>query len=96
MSSNTAGKTSRVRAFLFSNRYFLIFLAVGLFFRFWNIYQRLYFIWDQGRDAWMLQRLAHGELTLIGPTSGVPGFFLGPLWYYIGLPGYFLGGGNPI
>ncbi|HZZ98662.1 MAG TPA: hypothetical protein VFG51_01890, partial [Candidatus Saccharimonadia bacterium] len=47
-------------------------------------------------DAWMLQRLAHGELTLIGPTSGVPGFFLGPLWYYIGLPGYFLGGGNPI
>lgn len=43
----------------------------------------------------MLQRIAHGDLVLLGPTSGILGFFLGPLWFYAGLPGYILSGGNP-
>ncbi len=37
-----------------------------------------------------------GDLTLIGPTTGLQGLFLGPLWYYIGVPGFLLSGGSPI
>lgn len=77
------------------NRSLIIYLAIGLFFRLVNLEQRLFFIWDQGRDAWVLERITQGDLTLVGPTSGLPGFFLGPLWYYVGLPGYLLSGGNP-
>lgn len=73
----------------------LVILAVALFFRFYNYHNSLYFIYDQGRDAWKLQEIATGNLTLIGPTTGLPGFFLGPLWYYIGVPGYILSQGSP-
>jgi hypothetical protein len=31
----------------------------------------------------------------VGPTSGLPGFFLGPLWFYVGFIGYLLSNGNP-
>jgi len=60
-----------------------------------NFTNFLYFTWDQGRDAWMLRHILQGDFTLIGPTSGLQGFFLGPLWYYLGVPGYVLTRGNP-
>lgn len=78
---------SKKKWFFFS----LLALAV-IFFRY---RQLLFFTWDQGRDAFKLASLAAGDLTLIGPTSGLQGFFLGPLWYYAGLPGFWLGQGSP-
>jgi len=51
----------------------LFFLAV--FVRFYNYPNFLYFINDQGRDALKLQSIVSGDLTLIGPTSGLAGFF---------------------
>ncbi len=39
--------------------------------------------------------MSHGHFVLVGPTTGLGGFFLGPLWYYVGLPGFLLSGGNP-
>jgi hypothetical protein len=77
------------------HRDFWIFLLLSVIARFWNLTNSLYFIWDQGRDAWAIQRILSGDITLIGPTSGLQGFFLGPLWFYAGVPGYFLSGGNP-
>ncbi len=77
------------------NWQFLLYLLGGLFLRFWNFQNSLYFIYDQGRDAWVFDKIAHGHPVLVGPTSGLAGFFLGPLWYYIGLPGYILSRGNP-
>jgi hypothetical protein len=73
----------------------ILFIIAGIFLRFYNYQHSLYFIYDQGRDAWVLERMAHGKLSLIGPTSGLPGFFIGPFWYYVGMMGYFLGAGNP-
>ncbi len=73
---------------------FLIF-CLAVFVRLYNYPDFLYFIYDQGRDAWKLQEIVSGNLTLIGPTSGLEGFFLGPLWYYLGVPGYVLFGGSP-
>ncbi len=74
---------------------FVIYFLINIFLRFWNFQHTLYFIYDQGRDAWVLDRIAQGHPVLVGPTSGLSGFFLGPLWYYMGLPGYFLSRGNP-
>ncbi len=73
----------------------LAVLCFAIFARVYNFENSLYFIYDQGRDAWKLREMAGGDLTLIGPTSGLPGFFLGPLWYYVGLPGYVLFAGSP-
>lgn len=70
------------------------FFLITLFFRFFNIYERLYFIWDQGRDAWAIQKIIEGDLVLIGPTSGIQGFFLGPLWFYLGSIGHLLTSGS--
>lgn len=54
------------------------------------------FVYDQGRDAIEVQKILNGDLTLIGPTTGLFGVFLGPFTYYLLVPPYFLGGGNPI
>lgn len=71
----------------------LFFLAV--FVRFYNYENFLFFINDQGRDALKIQSIVNGDLTLIGPTSGLGGFFLGPLWFYLGVPGYIISQGSP-
>lgn len=73
----------------------LIIISLAIFLRFYNYPNFLYFINDQGRDALKLKSIVEGDLTLIGPTSGLPGFFLGPLWYYVGVPGYILSSGSP-
>ncbi len=88
---------ARLRAWSGNSVFLLAFFitVAAIFFRFYNSENVLFFIYDQGRDAWALQSLAAGDLTLIGPTSGLQGFFLGPFWYYIGLPGFLLTGGSP-
>lgn len=73
----------------------ILYCLAGILFRIWNFRNSLYFIYDQGRDAWVLEKMAHGDFVLVGPTSGLQGFFLGPLWYYLGVPGYWLSQGNP-
>lgn len=76
----------------------LFFLTLGVFLvlRLWNLPNFLYFIYDQGRDAAKLAEIASGQVTLIGPTTGLEGLFLGPLWYYVGVPGFILSGGSPV
>lgn len=80
---------------LFTSRAFLIYITLMLAIRFWNFHEASYFIFDVGRDAIVLRDMAAGDLKLIGQTTGIPGLFYGPLWYYVGLPGYFMFGGNP-
>jgi hypothetical protein len=70
-----------------------IFFAIGI--RLWNFQNSLYFFYDQGRDAWAIDKIIHGHPVLVGPTTGLSGFFLGPLWFYLGVPGYLLTAGNP-
>lgn len=82
--------------FLLKHKAFIVFLLASLSVRFFKPENYLYFIWDQGRDAWAIHRIVQGDFTLVGPTSGLPGFFLGPLWHYIGIPGYLLFQGNPV
>ncbi|MEP7167037.1 MAG: glycosyltransferase family 39 protein [Candidatus Woesebacteria bacterium] len=76
---------------------FIVLLClVALFLRSYALPRDLVFAYDQGRDAFVEQRILHGHFTLIGPTTGLDGVFLGPFYYYLIFPFYFISGGNPL
>lgn len=84
-----------MKQWLKRNWQFVLFCVVAFGIRYVNFDKAMYFIYDVGRDSLALKAMASGDLKLVGPTTGLPGFFLGPLWYYVGLPGYWLTRGNP-
>lgn len=71
---------------------FVIALAVRLY----RLDILMPFTFDQGRDMYALQEISRGNLTLVGPTTGLQGIFLGPFYFYFLLPGFMLSGGSPI
>lgn len=85
-------KTSKKVIFL------LIFLiAASLFFRFYNIGRVIPLTWDQVRDAWVMKDLlVDGKFPLLGPRTGIGHFHLGPAYYYLLAPLYFLTNLDPI
>lgn len=79
------------------NLLILIILLLAFILRTYRIEALLDFHYDQGRDAKIIWDLWHsGKLFLIGPTTGLDGIFLGPLYYYLIAPFYLIGGGNPV
>lgn len=75
----------------------LFVLIVAFFLRIYRVSDLMGFYYDQGRDALVMWRLWNeGKFFLIGPITGLTGIFLGPFYYYLIAPFYFLGGGNPI
>jgi len=80
---------------LFPLLFFLIFV-IGAALRFYRYADRAPYDWDQARDYQAVSALAGGKLTLVGPVAkGDGGPHLGPLYYYLLLPGYLLTGGSP-
>ena len=74
-----------------------IILAVSFVLRVFRVNEILNFNYDQGRDALVVWNLIHShKFFLIGPTTGLPGIFRGPFYYYLIAPFYYLGKGNPI
>lgn len=53
------------------------------------------FATDQGRDFIAVSEILKGNLTLIGPTTGIHGVFYGPWWYYFLSPLIFIFHGDP-
>ena len=75
---------------------FVIILA-SAFFRLYRVSDLLGFYYDQGRDALKVQEiLTFKDFPMIGPTTGIAGLFLGPFWFYLITPFYWLGKGNPV
>ncbi|MCX6724843.1 MAG: glycosyltransferase family 39 protein, partial [Candidatus Shapirobacteria bacterium] len=78
---------------------YLLLLLILIGSAFWRLYRvgdLLGFYYDQGRDALKVNEiLTFKDFPAIGPTTGIAGLFLGPLWYYLLVPFYFLGKGNP-
>ena len=73
-----------------------LLLTIFMFFRFYNIEQRIGFGWDQERDAWAASEILGGDIKLIGPrVLADTGFFLPPYFFYILTPFYLLGNGSP-
>lgn len=74
-----------------------IIWSLAFFLRCYRQSALLPFYYDQGRDAKMAADIiALKNFPAIGPTTGINGLFLGPLWYYLITPGYFIGAGNPV
>ena len=66
-----------------------IFLAVavilGSYLRFQGVFTNSFaFTYDVGRDMLALWDITHFvDLPFIGPTTGLPGLFYGPWWYWL-------------
>lgn len=73
-----------------------VILVAAFWVRIYRVDKVLGFYFDQGRDALVIWDLIHNhKFFLIGPTTGLPGIFRGPYYYYLIAPFYFLGRGNP-
>ena len=71
-------------------------LLLALALRVCQLQDHLLFVYDQGRDAFTIAGILKGRFTLIGPTTGLQGFFLGPFFYYFLTPWYYLSKGDPL
>lgn len=71
-------------------------LLLTLFLRIYRIDEYLTFLGDEGRDVLVVKHILEGDLTLLGPTASVGGFFLGPIYYYLMAPFLLLFNYNPI
>lgn len=71
-------------------------LLLAAFLRLYNIRDYLTFLGDEGRDVLVVYGILHGHFTLLGPTSSVGGFFLGPVYYYMIAPFLWLFQYDPV
>ncbi|MBI4062470.1 glycosyltransferase family 39 protein [Candidatus Gottesmanbacteria bacterium] len=62
-------------------------LLVSAFLRLYKISEYMTFLGDEGRDVLVVKRMiVDHDLTLLGPTASVGGFYLGPIYYYFMIP----------
>src|SRR5438105_6939671 len=71
-------------------------LVLAAFLRLYRIGDYMTFLGDEGRDVLVVYNILHGHFTLLGPTSSVGGFFLGPVYYYFMVPFLYLFNYNPV
>jgi len=64
----------------------IVILLLAAFVRLYKITDYMTFLGDEGRDVLIVYNILHGHFTLLGPTSSVGGFFLGPIYYYFMAP----------
>lgn len=71
---------------------FQIFILVTLFIlvvflRFWQIRDYVVFLGDEGRDMMIMKKMITTmRPVFLGPTASVGGFYLGPIYYWMGAP----------
>src|SRR3989338_10451181 len=77
--------------------FFLIIFNI-LLSAYWLLQGDIHYDVDVSRDFLVMDDiLRNNHLTLLGPRSGaIPGVFHGPLWFYVNLPAFLIGGGNPL
>lgn len=79
------------------NLILLFILIIGSILRLEGVINNSFaFTYDVGRDMLSLWNIAYNhKLSLIGPTTGIPGVFYGPWWYLILLPFFVVFKGSP-
>ena len=77
---------------------FLLILVIHSFFRFYQLDSRSPFGWDQVDNAWAAKNIiVDHKLPLLGFQAKLnSGIFIGPLYYYLIAPFYFLTGLDPV
>lgn len=81
---------------MYSKIILIFILGIASFFRLYMISDYLTFLGDEGRDVLIVYKILHGNLTLLGPTASVGGFFLGPVYYYFMAPFLWIFNYNPV
>lgn len=72
-------------------------LAVSFFFRTYQIVERFDFGHDGDLSAWIVKDIAvNHHFRLIGQLTTAPGIFIGPIYYYLLIPFYFLTNMDPV
>ena len=83
----------------FKKEYLLLYVIVliGAFLRLQGIFTNSFaFTYDVGRDMLALWNIVYlHKIPLIGATTGLPGIFYGPWWYYLLTPFFIAVSGNP-
>lgn len=75
-----------------------VVVAIGVYFAcLFAFHGDIVFHTDIARDFLLMEDVVKNKpIILIGPRSGgIPGVFHGPLWTYLNLPAYLIGGGSP-
>lgn len=75
----------------------LLIVLIGAGLRFYRLSESWQFLGDQGRDAlvWW-EMLVNRDWPFIGPITSVGGFFLGPFYYYLMAPFFWLAKFDPL
>ena len=84
------------KSLIFRNIPIISILILALVYRLYKIADYMTFLGDEGRDVLAVYNILHGKLTLLGPTSSVGGFFLGPIYYYFMAPFLLIFNYNPV
>lgn len=82
--------------FKIENLPIFLILVLAAYMRLYKIADYMVFLGDEGRDVLVVKHILDGNITLLGPTASVGGFFLGPIYYYMMAPFLFLFNYNPV
>lgn len=81
----------------FKNIAFVLIIINIFLSAYWLLQGDIHYDRDVARDFLVVDDMIRNQhLTLLGPRSSIPGLFHGPLWFYIHIPVFLIGGGNPI
>lgn len=88
-------KKSKFLSTEFMALYFVVFM--GAYLRLQSLFFSTFaFTYDVGRDLLAVADIVNKHnIPFIGPTTGIPGVFYGPWWYYILTPFFFIFNGDP-
>lgn len=89
-------KISNFKSQVYERWAIIVILLFAAFLRLYKIADYMTFLGDEGRDVLRVYEILHGKLTLLGPTSSVGGFFLGPIYYYFMVPFLWIFNYNPV
>lgn len=74
-----------------------VILILGAYLRLYKISGYMTFLGDEGRDVLIVRKMiVERDITFLGPTASVGGFYLGPIYYYFITPFLWLWNFNPV
>ncbi len=98
-------KTQKAKGKIFFRSYFVnlnfcllaLIILIGAFLRLQGVFTNSFaFTYDVGRDMLELWNIVYiHKIPLIGATTGLPGIFYGPWWYYMLAPFFIIFRANP-
>ena len=83
--------------FVKNNWLVILIIAVGMFLRFYQLFDRFSYGHDQDLASWFVKDiLVNHHFRLIGQETSTTGIFIGPIYYYLMTLFYKIFGMDPI